>query len=351
LKLHSIFGLMEDEITACLKELMEELSTEKEMEAMKQTKRKTKRQRMITKRLKEKQDDISTQQAQELLNQAKQQETENLAQKLKQEVQKLQDKPQRQAAKIQYLSKFSPEEEEDQNEPKIGYRNIQKMPKSVDSLTQILSEISEDNYVSQNLKTWAVCAQKTEPIEFLQTNEEMDSLDVDSLITKELIKKFLSTDDAMDSIDVDSLIDAELDDRLISELNDPEDQKAIENQIKEQQMQIALQILDTEVVPAESMEIQEANNLEKEISWLKQQILAVQSDRREYAERVAQGKPPNFELKELDMLEKDYQHRLQETLNKQFITIHTAPLPKSKSSSEPQWKDQQPKMSKITIEN
>jgi len=79
----------------------------------------------------------------------------------------------------------------------------------------------------------------------LKTDEEMDAIDVEVLTKNESRREFLESDEAMDAIDADSLMPSDLDGRIPSELNDPNDQKEIENQVKENQIQLALQILHT----------------------------------------------------------------------------------------------------------
>jgi len=94
----------------------------------------------------------------------------------------------------------------------------------------------------------------------------MDAIDVEALTKNESRREFLESDEAMDVIDADSLMPSDLYGEIPSELNDPNDRKEIENQVRENQIQLALQILHTELIPTESTEIQKVNEIENEIT-------------------------------------------------------------------------------------
>jgi len=184
---------------------------------------------------------------------------------------------------IQFLSKFTPEEV---IETIVGYATETSPKKDTDSLTRILSKIDEQNYSSQKEPAWAICAQREEP-NLLETDEEMNNLDADQLIQANQRTDFLETDPEIDNLDA-----GELDDGLPSELNDSLDQREIEMQVKQNQVQLALNILDTELVPAESMEIQKLNEQEKEINWLMKKIRQVDADIEEYRRWLRSGRIP-----------------------------------------------------------
>jgi len=149
----------------------------------------------------------------------------------------------------------------------------------------------------------------------------MDALNVEELIEKPVRQDLLETDDQMDALDADELATLELDDDLPSELNDPMDQKEIERQVKQNQVQLALQILDTELISAESMEIQKANEQENEITWLTKQLRQLEADIEEYRRWITSDRIPHFDFEELENMKKDYQNRLQKELDKSVITL------------------------------
>jgi len=133
------------------------------------TRKKSKRTRVIAKRLKE-HEDLSTQQVNEVQEHVQKLETAMLVEKLKSKLDTLEEKK-TMTAKFIVSVILSPEEEQD--EPRIGYANEPCSKICQDSLAQILSQISEDNYSSQKMATWAVCAQDTQKNSWRQMKKWM----------------------------------------------------------------------------------------------------------------------------------------------------------------------------------